>query len=170
MATTLETLTRSIAFSGRLSSDDGIPDPVQMIREVLSHQYTHGTGANQANKWWAKNYSISVSSATTLDLTGGLVDPFGNTLTFTKIKELVFYRADNWTPTPGDLTTQGNFFVAMNLGAAAPIYVHPGGGIQHFSSPCFGFSVVAATTDTIAITLGAASGAADVTVYMLGIA
>src|SRR5437899_185982 len=50
-----------------------------------------GVGAGQADKIWHDNRTLTASSTEDLDLAGVLVDAFGATLTFARIKGLIVY-------------------------------------------------------------------------------
>jgi len=55
---------------------------------TLTVTLTDGTGAAQANKWYRSYRTLTATTAENLDLAGSLLDPFGNTLTFTGIKSI----------------------------------------------------------------------------------
>lgn len=48
--------------------------------------FTHGTGANQANKWHLSRRTLATVTFDLLDLAGGLTDYKGAAITFTAIK------------------------------------------------------------------------------------
>lgn len=55
---------------------------------TLTLTLTDGTGAAQANKWYRSYRTLGATTAENLDLSGSLLDPFGNTLAFTGIKSI----------------------------------------------------------------------------------
>lgn len=64
--------------------------PLNLTKTV---QLASGTGANQADLIFHDTRTLAASNSEDLDLAGGLVDAFGNTLTFARIKALVFAAA-----------------------------------------------------------------------------
>lgn len=55
----------------------------------LALEYEHGTGSGQVDKQFVGSYTILTTANQDLDLSGVLVDDFGTTISFTKIKELI---------------------------------------------------------------------------------
>ena len=55
---------------------------------TLTQTLTDGTGAAQADKWYRSYRTLAGTTAENLDLSGSLLDPFGNTLSFTGIKSI----------------------------------------------------------------------------------
>ena len=86
MATTL-TLNSLVSFYGTYGSDADIEEAVASIFPQFFQAYSNGTGSTQANTWWADTISLT-TSPTSLDLTGGLTDRWGNTLTFSSVREV----------------------------------------------------------------------------------
>lgn len=55
----------------------------------LSREYTDGTSDNQFKAYFIDQRALAGSANDDLDLAGGLTNPFGSTITFTVIKELI---------------------------------------------------------------------------------
>lgn len=85
-------LTRSLTVQGTLTNDSTICITTDAVTSgtnsfpTLSRTITDGTGAGQCNKWYRAYRTLAAGTADNLDLAGSLLDPFGNTLTFTGIK------------------------------------------------------------------------------------
>ena len=59
------------------------------LAHTFSSSLADGTGANQANQVYQDSVSAIADAETSYDLAGTLVDEFGGTITFTKIKGIV---------------------------------------------------------------------------------
>ena len=55
----------------------------------LSIDYTDGTSSNQAKTYFVDQRTLAGTTNDDLDLAGSLTDPFGTTITFTVIKEII---------------------------------------------------------------------------------
>jgi hypothetical protein len=162
-------LTRSLNVQGTLTNDSTICITTDAVTSgsnsfpALSRTITDGTGAGQCNKWYRAYRTLTAGSADNLDLAGSLLDPFGNTLTFTGIKyiaislisasangtnKLVMGNATN--PFVGPLSSAGTIDIFDSL----ELY-HPGAS---------GWSVTAGTADILKINN---PGAASVTYCIL---
>lgn len=86
LATTMQ-LSISPVLTGSASEFSGTPRFAPSVNESLS--WETGTGANQADLMWADAArSINAASNDDLDLTGGLTDALGNTVTMLRIKQI----------------------------------------------------------------------------------
>ena len=103
--------TRQIIDASYTSALD-LTTPIEAIGLEWAQSWTSGTGNQQANRFFSD--SKAISGADTLDLTGGLTDAFGNTLTPTAIKMLAIR---NKSTTSGEnLTLSGNFLEGISGG------------------------------------------------------
>ena len=92
-----------------------LADPTVAIAVAKSQAWANGTGNNQANQFFQVSTSASATPKV-YDLTGGITDDFGDTITFTKIKEIMIL---NKSVVAGEvLTIGGNFMSAIGGGAA----------------------------------------------------
>lgn len=77
----------------------------------------NGTGLDQQNEvWYDVGRTLAASASESLDLAGGLVNPFGEAITFTKIKGIYIY---NNNLVAGDILRIGG--AASN---AFPLFAH----------------------------------------------
>lgn len=137
--------TSSYAISGTFA--DGSLDhtiPTSRIGINLAQAYTSGTGANQANQWFADTRTLA-GSAESLDLFGGLTDDFGTTINFTAIKELVI-RSQSTTSSEV-ISVFGNWYTG-NIGTSA--VVDPS-GLLIISSPIDGHPVTNSSKDILTL-------------------
>ena len=125
---------------------------------------TSGTGANQASKVFDDTRTLAASTTEDLDLAGSLVDAFGATLTFTKIKGLVVAaHADNVNNVVvGGAASNG--FINWVADATDKVVVRPGGVFALFAPDATAYAVTAATGDLLRI---GNSGAGTSVVYDL---
>ena len=121
--------------------------------EAVTHNidWTDGSGANQAEKVFSDERTLSGSSSEDLDLAGSLTDSQGNTITFTAIKSLTVIGGSS----NGDDIEVGGaaangwygcFKDSTDIGLAAP------GGAFHADNPsAAGWAVTPGTGDLLKI-------------------
>lgn len=135
------------------STESGVLATAQATIGIPKHQaYTNGTGANQANAWYAKTRSLSSSTPETIDLDADLADQYGTTLVFTKIKEI--WVINRSSTTVQDLTLTGDVMLAF-VGNATHQAKAAAGGMWHQSSPIDGFTISSVGQDELTVTPGA---------------
>jgi hypothetical protein len=107
-----------------------------------------GTGAGQADKIWHDERTLTASSTEDLDLAGVLVDAFGATVTFARIKGLVIYAspANTNNVVVGNVT---NGIVGWFGAATHSIAVRPGGLLAIFAPDATAYAVTPGTADLL---------------------
>ena len=131
----------------------------------LSQKLENGNGDDKANQEWADEGTLAASADVDLDLSGGLTDRAGDTVTFTKIKAILIYNTSDLQGTPteaeihfgggdgGDGTNAFDTWITSlapgNAGSEA-LKVHSGGAIALYA-PKDGYAVTAATGDILRI-------------------
>lgn len=139
-----------------LTSAGNFPGSMQtMIEAALT--LTDGTGADQANRIYLAERTVASNTNDDLDLAGtALLDPFGNALTFAKIKTLMIINA----PKVGAANTTnltiggGSNPVVGLLGGTSPTLgpMKPGEVLLRHASALAGLcSVTADTADILRI-------------------
>ena len=129
---------------------------------------TEGTGNGQANKFCHKKSTLADGASETWDIRGGLPadDPFGNAVSFTTVKALIFRAAStnttNLTFGNGTLAFVGPFGAATHT-----LQLQPGGAIVLFA-PNTGWSVGAEATDDVKVA-NAAGASATYTMTIIGL-
>jgi hypothetical protein len=89
------TFTFQVTGTGSYEKDTDLSSAVESYSigsndlDAISHEFTNGTGNNQANTIWSDERTLANGGTDSLDLAGGLTDVFGSTLTFTKIKAIL---------------------------------------------------------------------------------
>ena len=154
MATTIKNVRHIVALQGTQTSDSSVDAkaPTTEIDFSPYNLFSHGTGANQANKRWRKTAELAATSVS-FDLAGGEADEYGNTLTFTNVKVLTIKNTN--TTTAKDLTISGTFMDNDLLGGGSSTVVLGPGGIFSVSSPVDGFTVTNTTGDVLTLNAGA---------------
>ncbi len=126
-----------------------------------------GVGANQADKLFTDQRTLAASGTENLDLAGSLVDAFGATLTFVKLKLLAIFAAGGNTNTV-DVTRPATNGVPLFNAASGGLSVRPGGAFIWFSPDLTGVAVTAGTGDLITVTNGGAGTSITYDVFIVG--
>jgi len=147
-----------------------------------SEALANGTSENMANDMFHDRRYLTTGSPTDdLDLAGGLTNSFGETLTFTAIKQIVIYNLGvpdashaTWTPTAGeDLDIGGaasNPFTAPFDGGATSKVTVPSGGMLVMTAPLDGWTVTAGSADTLRVALdGGGANDVDYEIVIIGV-
>lgn len=156
----------SVAVSQSVAGDVNAAKNTIDVASLLT--LLNGTGADQASQAFSDERSLAASTSESLDLAGSLVDAFGNTITFTKIKVmLVMADAAN-----GDNIEVGgaatNAFASF-LGDASDVVIVPPGGLILITAPdANGFAVTAATGDLLKINNADSGAAGTYTIVLIG--
>jgi hypothetical protein len=135
-----------------------------------SGQQTDGTGANQADRLYAARLTISAGGFFDFDLSGVLVDFFGNPILFAKVTYL-YVELLSKTPQASSIEIGGavaNAFIGWIDTAAAKIKV-PGPGVFLLGSAAAGgYTVTPGTGDILRITNNDGANAAEVNIAIIG--
>jgi hypothetical protein len=142
-------------------------------QRARAQEYTDGSGADKASKFFVGQYSIAALGNQQLDLAGGLTDYFGASITFTKIREILIEL--DATSTASELVIGGgtdgagtNAFAGF-LGDASHKVRCGNGSFFHAGRPdATGFAVTAGTGDILRIENADGANAAAVNVFLVG--
>ncbi len=127
-----------------------------------------GTGANQADKVWSDTRTLAASGTENLDLAGVLVDAFGATITFVKVKAMLIRAASGNT---NDVLVGGHATTAFVNWVSDPtdvVVVKPGGLFLLVAPNAAGYGVTAATGDLLKVTNSAGTTGVTYDVAILG--
>lgn len=130
--------------------------PVSIGRQL---SFADGDGAGEADRIWTDRRTIAASGTDSIDLAGDLVDPFGQTITFAKLKGLLV--AASPANTNNVLVGRPASNAVPLFSAEASIPVKPGGVFVWLDPSAAGIAVTADTGDVIE--LGNSSGGTGVT-------
>lgn len=137
---------------------------------VLAHlvrQLTEGSDAGQANAAASVQSTLAAGANQDLDLSGGVQDVFGGTVTFSTVKVLMIQVPDT---ADGPLEVGGaasNAFISPFGSATDVVLVEPGGALL-LVAPGDGYTVTDATGDLLRITNGGTVGVTP-TVTLVGV-
>lgn len=137
-----------------------------LLISLLSN-LSNGTGAGQASQFWRDTRTLGPAATENIDLAGSLVNAFGVTVTFTKIKFL-FVRADPANNVANNVNVQraaANGFVWF-LAVSDGFFLAPGAWAAWFDPA--GVTVTAGTGDLLTITNGAGSNSVNYDIVIVG--
>ena len=139
--------------------------PLSFARAVA---LANGTGLGQADRIFHDNRTLTASATEDLDLAGVLVDAFGATLTFARIKALIV-AADagntNNVIVGGAATNQ---FLTWVGAATHTVTVRPGGVLLLAASDATAYVVTAATGDLLRIANSAGGTSVSYSIVLVG--
>jgi hypothetical protein len=127
-------------------------------------QFTPGTGNNQLDKLFHDVRTLAGGANESLDLAGSLVDSFGGTITFAKIKALLIR---NLSITQTLIIGNGTNPFLSWVGAAAHTVTIPPMGMLLLVAPLAGFAVTADTGDILKI-VNSATNPCDYQIVLAG--
>lgn len=147
-------------------------------RKALS--FANGTGSNQINNMFEDRRTVAFSANDDLDLYGVLVNAFGSTLNFTKIKGIEIFNlgptstaAVGYTPTEGenlglDSSVSASVTSLFDASITSKLLI-PSGGSFKLTAPLGGLTVTLTTADILRIkNRGTVSIDYDIIIYGLG--
>lgn len=166
MATTY-TATLKLQANSDFTNPGDLSNVTDRLRETIEQEFANGTGANQANNTFHDTRTLTTGASEDLDLAGVLTNPFGATLTFTKIKAIIIHAAEANTTNLTISRPNANglpLFAAANDALAA---LKPGGLFVFTDPSSAGLAVTGGTGDLITIT-NAAGASASYDVIIIG--
>jgi hypothetical protein len=128
------------------SNDLGTPSILYDITKTFD--FTSGTGANQINKVWADERTLTASATEELDLAGVLTDAFGAVITFATIKGIILIADASNTNDVVIGNAAATQFVGPFGAATHTIAVKPGGLFMDVLGGT-GWSVSGGSTDKL---------------------
>jgi len=128
--------------------------------------YSNGlsTNLNTVNKFYVHQFELAPEAVQTIDLAGVLTDPFGDSITFGKVRyiyiELVLddTKDSSKIEIGGGSNLFGTFFSLSGTNPVAKLVVQRGGNFQLVSGNGDGYAVTAGTGDILTITNSALVG------------
>lgn len=130
-------------------------------------ELTSGTGNSQCDLEYIAQRTLIASANEDLDLAGSLLDPFGATLTFVKVRGLYIKAAAGNTNSVVIKPAAANGFNGP-FGAAAHTITLPPGGVFLVTAPVGGWAVTAGTGDKINIANSAAGTSVTYDIHVIG--
>jgi len=141
-----------------------ISSPVDNYALKISKALADGDGEDECNQMYLARRILTPATGTDLlDLSGSLVNQFGQTITFSQIKGILIHNLgdplgtdpETWTVMDGmDLLIGGassNAWAAIFNGVAASKLVLPPDGVLLLTAPSVGYTVTAGSGDVLQI-------------------
>lgn len=137
-----------------------------VVEKVI--QLASGTAANQADIFWGDKRTLAASASEDIDLSGTLVDAFGNTVAAVDVVAFLIV-ADN-SNTNDVVISPGASAGAPILGGTSPtVPVKPGGVFLLACGVAGGqFAVTATTADIVTVTNGGAGTPVTYSIAVIG--
>lgn len=129
--------------------------------------FTNGAGADQANQIFTDSRTLGPSATEDLDLSGVLVDAFGATILFTRIKAILI-QAVKANTNNVEVTREATNGVPLFIAAGDGIALTPGASFGAAFPDVNGVPVTAGTGDLLTITNSAGSTSVTYTIVIIG--
>jgi hypothetical protein len=126
-----------------------------------------GTGANQADMLWSDTRTLTASATEDLDLAGSLTGPLGGTLTFARVKYLLF-KASGANTNNVVVSRPAANGVPIFAAASDALALVPGGWFSWGAPTAAGVAVTPATGDLITVTNSAGGTSVTYDVIVIG--
>lgn len=165
----------AVTFSGQLKvvldAEQRNPLDLGSVRDNLlkdfSQVFTNGVGLDQANRMWHDQRTLAASATENLDLAASLVDAFGNTLTFTRVKAIIVRAVDGNTNSV-QVTRPAANGVPLFMAAGDGIALTPGAAFVAIFPDANGIAVTAGTGDLLTITNSAGGTPVTYDIVIIG--
>lgn len=138
------------------------------LRVARRQDFANGAGANQASQLFSDRRTVAAATVDSLDLSGSLVNVYGESVAFTKIKGLMLVASSENVP---DLIVGGaasNAWVGPFGDATHTLRLTPGGILLLTAPDADGYAVTAGTADILALENEDADDAATYDVVLWG--
>lgn len=126
-----------------------------------------GTGANQADLLFSDTRTLTASATEDLDLAASLVDVFGTTMTFARIKAIIISAASG-NANNVNVTRPASNGVPLFIAAGDGLAVRPAGLFAWVAPDATGVAVTAGTGDLLTLTNSAGSTSVTYSIVILG--
>ena len=168
MATT-QTSTIALNINANLSSALDLVTAKADMSKKYAFTLASGSGANQADDIFSDTRTLSASGTEDHDLAGGLTNAFGETLTFSTIKAMIFKAASGNTNDVQVSVKATNGFSTWALAASDGITLRPGGMFCIVNPDATGMAVTASTGDLLTVTNSAGSTSVTYDMIIIGV-
>jgi hypothetical protein len=140
--------------------------PQSLSRQM---QLSNGTGAGKADRVFSDRRTLAASANEDLDLAGTLVDAFGASITFARVKGIVIAAAAANTNNVVIGNPTSNAWATL-LGATSTLTLRPGAffAVGTGTADATGYAVTAATGDLLRITNSGAGTSVTYDLHIIG--
>lgn len=158
----------SVAVSSSHIKSMDLGDATFPISLTSSITLLNGTGAGAADLVFTDTRTITASpNQESLDLSGSLVDVYGATITFARIKAIIVSAASANTANV-HVVRPAATGVPLFLAAGDGIAVRPGGAFAWFCADATGVAVGGGSSDLLTISGSAGTSAVTYTIIIIG--
>jgi hypothetical protein len=147
------TLLSNFSWSASKANGDNFQDTSYIDLLKISQALDFGTASEEANRIFVDTRTVTLATGTDdIDLAGSLIDPFGNTITFSTIKAIFIYnRATVRTEKLRVGAASAHCFTGpYGASSATKPTIYPG-GVHQITAPFEGYPVEAGTSDILRI-------------------
>ncbi len=154
-------------FSWLITANGDLDSRTSKLPAPPEIQLLIGTGSGLADKAFADTRTLALSANEDLDLAGSLVDPFGATLTFVKVKGIYIKAALANTNSVILKPAASNGFTGP-FGGTTPSLTIPPNGYLVLTAPLAGWAVTAGTGDKINLANSGAGTSVTYDIVIIG--
>lgn len=160
-------MSMSAAATQSVAADLGSATRLANVRRAVA--LATGTGAGQADLAFSDRRTIAASGTENLDLAGTLVDSFGATITFVKVKGIYIAASAANTNSVVVGAAGSNPWVGL-LNSTGTVTLRPGMGFMAIAgqADATGMGVVAATGDLLKVANSGGTTGVDYDVVIIG--
>ena len=158
-----------LSVAGSQSSSIDFTTGTAPLSRTYQLLYGTGTGANNADRIWHDQRTLAASATEDLDLAGTLVDVFGATVTFARIRAIIIAAASANTNNVIVGNAASNGFVTWVGGATHTVTVRPGGFLCLANTDATAYAVTAGTGDLLHVANSGAGTSVTYDVILLGV-
>lgn len=160
-------LSMAVSASQAVAADLGSASRVANVRRAVA--LATGTGAGAADLVFSDRRTIAASGTENLDLAGTLVDSFGATITFVKVKGIYIAASAANTNSVVVGAAGTNPWIGL-LNATGTVTLRPGAALMAMAgqADATGMGVVAATGDLLKVTNSGSGTGVDYDVVIIG--
>lgn len=164
------TFTGNVGFSLRASLNKALNLGSAPLSVPYNQQYViaNGVSAHQDNMFWADTRTLTASSSDSLDLFGGIINSFGDTINFTQING-IFIFANSLNTNNLIIGNGTNPFVNWVGAGTHTITVKPGGMFALYDPSAAGYAVTNTTADTLKITNSSSGTSVTYDIMLIGV-
>ena len=152
---------------GTYSGSNSLGSVAFQFNQQVRQQFSPGVAVGKADKLFAATRTLAASGSEGLDLAGGLSDPFGQPVTFARVKAVYIKAAAanaNSVVLGGAAT---NTFLGPFAAATDKLSIAPGGSLL-LIHPGTGWTVTAGTGDILSIANSGAGASVAYDIVLIG--
>jgi hypothetical protein len=165
---TLTNTQLALSAAATLFGTAGLTTPQSALNLSTIVPLGSGTGANQADRMYTATRTLAASTGEDLDLAGTLLDAFGATITFARIKAMIFRANAANTNNVIIGNAAANGFIPWVGSATDKLTLRPGGFFALVAPDVTAYAVTPATADLLHVLNGGAGTSVTYDVAIIG--